>query len=152
MLGALKPRRCSAYRSSRMNWSKKCASHNQSVARAINWGQQCINDVHTNSLETIQWRRSRRRIETVPLTPTSKASGIPSGDLFDPFLDARLCCGELSFSDHVFNIASSAAISISTCISIREELPTPCVFARRYRQVSRLTRFVQWCTMENARR
>src|SRR6266702_5901492 len=109
MLGAVKPRRCSAYRSSRIIWSKKCASHNQSFVKAIS----CIrtrpithSNIHTNSLETIKWRRGSRRIESVPLSPTTEASGITSGDLLDPFLNARLCCGELSFSDYVFHIAS----------------------------------------------
>ena len=65
--------------------------------------------IHTNSFETIEWRRSGRRIKSVPLTtPTTEASGIPSGDLFDPFLDPRLSCSELSFRYYVFHITSAA--------------------------------------------
>src|SRR6266404_3575917 len=110
MLGAVNPRRCSAYRSSRISWSKKCASHNQSFARVISYTYppSTHSDRHTNSLEAIKWCRGWRRVEPVPLSPTPKASGIARGDLLNPFLDARLCCRELSLSDHIFHISSTA--------------------------------------------
>ena len=47
--------------------------------------------IHTYSLQSVQWRRGGRRIEPVPLRPAQIGS-IACGDLFDAFLDARLCC------------------------------------------------------------
>ena len=110
VFGAAKPRRCSAYRSSRCNWSKKCASHSQSCGQGTElsataplvppWGYS-----HTYSLQTIQWRRSRRRIEPVPLRP-SQIDSITRGHLLDALLDAWLCCSELGLGNDIFDIAS----------------------------------------------
>ena len=93
------------------------------------------NNLHTNSLETIEWRRGRRRIEPVPLSPATEACGITRGDLLDPFLDARLCCGELGFSDYIFHIASAARKSEYQVPIREEEVPTPCAFVHKHPQV-----------------
>jgi hypothetical protein len=119
--GAAKPRRCSAYRSSRFSWSKKWASHNQSLCQGTKvsamapqvtpWGY-----LHTYSLQSIQWRWSRRRIEPIPLRP-GQVSSIARGDLLDALLDAWLCCSKLSFGDYIFNVASAVSVGTS-CMSV----------------------------------